>query len=130
MKQLVRYAVVGIASNLAGYLVYLLVTWLGVGPKVTMTCLYGLGATVSFIGNRRWTFDHRGNLAAGAVRFAIAHLLGYLLNLSLLVVFVDHLGFPHQLVQAIAIFVVAGFLFVLFRWFVFPPARETPAAAP
>jgi len=128
VKQLVRYAVVGIASNLAGYLVYLFITWLGVGPKTAMTCLYLLGATVSFVGNRQWTFGHRGSIAAGALRFAFAHLLGYLLNLTLLVVFVDRLGFPHQLVQGIAIFVVAGFLFVLFRWFVFPAAATRAEA--
>jgi putative flippase GtrA len=130
VKQLVRYAVVGIASNVAGYLAYLLITWLGVGPKLAMSCLYVLGATVSFIGNRRWTFSHEGSISASAVRFAIAHALGYLLNLSILLVFVDHLGFPHQLVQAVAIVVVALFLFVLFRLFVFPATGRHAGAAP
>lgn len=124
MKRLVRYAVVGIATNLAGYAVYLLVTWAGVEPKIAMTCLYAVGAAVSFVGNRNWTFGHRGSITAGAVRFAIAHLLGYLLNLSLLVIFVDRLGLPHQLVQGVAILVVALFLFVLFRAFVFPAGRR------
>jgi putative flippase GtrA len=124
LKQLVRYAVVGIATNLAGYAVYLLVTWAGVEPKLAMSCLYAIGATVSFLGNRTWTFGHRGNVAGAAARFAIAHLLGYLLNLALLVVFVDRLGFPHQLVQAVAVVVVALFLFVLFRVFVFPGGRQ------
>ena len=126
MKQLVRYAVVGIATNLAGYAVYLLVTWAGVEPKLAMTCLYAVGATVSFLGNRSWTFGHRGNIAAGAARFAVAHLMGYLLNLTLLVVFADRLGFPHQVVQAVAVVVVALFLFVTFRLFVFPAARRAP----
>ena len=40
LAQLTRYALVGIVSNLAGYLVYLLVTYLGVTPKITMTLLY------------------------------------------------------------------------------------------
>jgi len=130
VKQLVRYAVVGIASNVSGYLAYLLITWLGVGPKLAMTCLYALGATVSFIGNRRWTFSHTGSISRSAVRFAIAHALGYLLNLSILLIFVDHFGFPHQLVQAVAIVVVALFLFVLFRAFVFPGERAPAAEAP
>jgi putative flippase GtrA len=124
VKQLVRYAVVGLASNVSGYLAYLLITWLGVGPKLAMTCLYLLGATVSFVGNRRWTFSHEGSIGASAARFAIAHALGYLLNLSILLAFVDHLGFPHQAVQAVAIVVVALFLFVLFRLFVFPAQRR------
>ena len=120
MRQLVRYAAVGLASNLAGYLVYLMVTWSGVAPKLAMTALYFLGATLSYLGNRRWTFAHQGNASASVARFAIAHLLGYLLNLGILIVFVDRLGYPHQWVQGTAIFVVAFFLFVLFRFFVFP----------
>jgi putative flippase GtrA len=56
----------------------------------------------------------------------IVHLMGYFLNLLMLVFFVDWLGFAHQFVQAAAIVVVAVFLFVLFRVFVFatPPAKE------
>ena len=126
MKQLLRYAVVGIASNVAGYLAYLAVTAIGIGPKSAMTGLYALGALVSFLGNRRWTFAHRGSVSGSALRFAVAHVLGYLLNLAILVVFVDHLGFAHQAVQAVAIVVVALFLFTLFRTFVFPRASAAP----
>ena len=130
MKQLARYAVVGIATNATGYLAYLLITWLGVGPKVTMTCLYLVAATASFLGNRRWTFSHRGHIGRNAIRFAVAHLLGYLLNLAILLVFVDHLGLAHQLVQVAAMFVVALFLFALFRLFVFPAGRVDARATP
>jgi hypothetical protein len=45
MARLIRYGLVGAASNLAGYLVYLAVTSLGTPPKVTMTLLYGVGAS-------------------------------------------------------------------------------------
>ena len=124
-----RYAVVGASSNLAGYLIYLAITWLGVEPKAAMTALYLVGATVSFAGNRYWTFSHKGNAAASLVRFGIAHVLGYLLNLTLLVIFVDRLGYPHQWVQAVAIFVVAFFLFVAFRLFVFPSVAKAPGGA-
>jgi len=129
VKQLARYVVVGIATNIAGYLVYLLVTWLGIGPKIAMTCLYAAGATVSFVGNRRWTFSHHGSIGRNAMRFALAHALGYLLNLGMLLVFVDHLGLPHQLVQGVAICVVALLLFVLFRAFVFPAQRADVGAS-
>jgi putative flippase GtrA len=129
MIQPLRYAVVGVLSNLSGYLVYLTITWQGVEPKTAMTGLYIVGAMVSFMGNRRWTFSHEGNAAASLVRFGIAHVLGYLLNLTLLVIFVDRLGYPHQWVQAAAIFIVAFFLFVAFRLFVFPPPVKVPGGA-
>lgn len=119
LKQLTRYAFVGILSNLTGYLVYLLVTYLGASPKITMTLLYGVGAAIGYIGNRNFTFVHKGSLLGSGARYFIAHFLGYFINLVILIIFVDKLGYAHQWVQAVAIFVVAGFLFIAFKFFVF-----------
>ena len=120
--QLVRYGLVGITTNSLGYLVYLLITYYGVEPKVFITFSYPIGATIGFFGNRQWAFAHKGSLLGSGARYVIAHFFGYLINLILLVIFVDKLGYPHQWVQASAIFVVAGFLFVVFKFFVFPNA--------
>lgn len=120
VRQFLRYAIIGMLSNISGYLIYLLATYMGATPKLTMTALYVVGAVVGFFGNRKFTFGYGGRVLAAGVRFIFAHSLGYLLNLSMLLIFVDHLGGAHQLVQALAIFVVAIFLFVMFRFFVFP----------
>jgi putative flippase GtrA len=53
-------------------------------------------------------------------RYVTAYALGYLLNLAALFVLVDRLNFPHQIVQGVMILVVACFLFVLQRQWVFP----------
>lgn len=119
VKPILRYAVVGVACNAVGYLAYLTLTWLGLPFKLAMSFLYVLGICVSFLGNRYWAFEHRGNLVGTALRFGLAHAAGYLLNLALLTLFVDKLGYPHQWVQAVAIFMVGGFLFVVFKLFVF-----------
>ena len=84
-----------------------------------MTLVYIIGASIGFVGNRQWTFSHRGNATRAAVRYVAAHLLGYMLNFVILLVFVDRLGYAHQWVQAAAIVVVAGFLFVSFKYYVF-----------
>lgn len=70
-----RYALVGLLINVGGYLFYLLITWLGAGPKITLHYLHFL--LISYINS-------------------------------------------HQLVQAVAILVVAVCLFVMFRFYVFP----------
>jgi putative flippase GtrA len=114
-----KFALVGVISNLTGYLLYLLGTFLGAAPKLAMTVLYIVGATASFFANRKWTFSHRGPISSAMMRYAVSHLLGYLLNLSILIVFVDRVGLPHQLVQAVAIVIVAVFLFFLMNRFVF-----------
>lgn len=125
--QLFRYAFVGVMSNAAGYLVYLLFTYLGATPKLTMSLLYGVGATLGFFGNRRLTFSYKGALLGSGIRYLIAHAFGYLLNLAILIVFVDSFGFAHQMVQAVAILVVAAFLFTTFKFFVFRSENAEPA---
>ncbi|UZE19666.1 GtrA family protein [Pseudomonas sp. B21-054] len=120
-RQLFRYALIGVLTNLCGYTIYLLLTHLWGAPKLTMTLLYSAGALIGFIANRRFTFRHDGHIGIAGIRYLFVQLAGYLLNLFLLTLFVDWLNFSHQLVQAVAIIVVAIFLFVLSRVFVFAP---------
>lgn len=122
-RQLLRYVLVGLATNCSGYALYLLLTYMGTTPKLTMSALYATAALLGFFANRTFTFRHDGHIGGAGVRFLLAHILGYVLNLALLLVFVDHLGFAHELVQGCAIVVVAAFLFVSFRLFVFPGKR-------
>ena len=84
-----------------------------------MSVLYGVGAASGYIGNRNFTFEHQGTLLGLGVRYLLAHFFGYFMNLALLFIFVDQFMYPHQLVQAVATFVVAGFLFIAFKFFVF-----------
>ena len=119
-RELGRYAFIGIVSNLVGYLVYFLVTYIGISPKIAMTTLYVAGATIGYIGNRKFTFTHDSSFMGSSFRYLIAHFFGYLINLFILIVFVDYLMYTHQWVQAAAIFIVAGFLFITYKFFVFP----------
>ena len=119
ISQLIRYGLVGVLSNAAIYFIYLLITYLGVEPKTAMTLVYIIGASIGFIGNRKWTFAHHGDFSSAALRYVPAHLFGYLLNFLILFTFVDRLGYAHQWVQAVAIIIVAGFLFIIFKYFVF-----------
>ena len=117
--QLLRYAVVGATTNGLGLVAYWIITYFGASPIETMTALYAVGATIGFFGNRSWVFSHRGAVHLSAFRYCLAHLAGYLINWFLLFVFAVVFGYPHQFVQACAVFVVAGFLFLTFRYFVF-----------
>ena len=118
-RQLLRYALVGLGSNVILYLAYLLLTGFGLGYKTAMTLLYGVGVLQTFLFNRRWTFGHQGHIHSAFVRYIIVYFLGYLVNFSALYIFVDVLGFFHQLVQGIMIILVAMLLFVLQRFWVF-----------
>ncbi|MDD2882880.1 MAG: GtrA family protein [Rhodoferax sp.] len=125
LTQVARYGVVGVLNNLLGYLIYLLVTWLWLDPKVAVTLLYPVGALTAYFGHAKYSFSYSGSTPHGVLRYVIAHLIGYSVNVLMLYVLSDRLLFPHQIIQALAIVVVAGVLFLLFRYFVFP--NHSPA---
>ena len=124
LQQLLKYVIIGVASNSAGYAVYLILTQLNVSPKYAMSVVYIAGAIIGFFGNRQWTFGHKAKVVTTILKYGITHIIGYLLNFMILLSFVDGFGYPHELVQGIAIFVVAGFLFVCFKLFVFTDAQN------
>lgn len=120
--QFLRYATVGLASNLLLYLAYLGITATGLGHKTAMTLLYVSGVLITFVANRSWSFAHRGLAQAAFIRYVIAYILGYLLNFALLWFAVDRLHLPHQGVQAVAVVLVAISLFLMHKYWVFAPA--------
>ena len=117
--QVVRFALVGVTSNVLLYLFYLLLTSAGLGYKVSMTLLYFLGVLQTFFANRAWTFRHISNMKKSLFRYFSSYAIGYLINFGFLYVFVDRFGLPHQWVQAGAIIGIALLLFLLQKYWVF-----------
>lgn len=119
LNQIIRYAFVGLISNSTIFCLYLTITYNNVDPKIAMTLVYSIGTIIGFFGNRKLTFSHDGNVVYSALRYLLVHLLGYFLNFFILFAFVDHLGYPHQWIQAISVIIVATFLFIVYKNFVF-----------
>ena len=94
-----------------------------------MTLLYMTAATIGYIGNRTWAFQYQGRIWPSLVRYGAAHAVGYITNFTLLYVFADRLGYPHQAVQAVAILIVALLLFVILNVFVFRAATPKGSGA-
>lgn len=118
--QFIRYGLVGLISNAALYAGYLALSAAGVEPKLAMTLLYGVGVLQTFVFNKRWTFGHDGRHGTVFIRYCMAYGLGYVINLLVLMILVDHLGYPHQIVQGIMILALAVMLFLLQKFWVFP----------
>jgi putative flippase GtrA len=118
--QMVRYAVVGVATNLLLYGCFLLLL-LGAGLPyaVAMTVSYAVGIALAFAAQRRWTFAHRGARGKSALRFLACYGLGYLLNLAGLRLLVDSGLLGPAPAQAVMIVIVAACLFVLQKAWVF-----------
>lgn len=123
-RQLVRFAAVGIVSNGALFLLYLVLTSAGLSPALSMSLSYVVGVVQTFALNRSWTFAHCGDCAASLARYAATYGVGYVVNLCLLRLFVDELKLPHQWVQGAAILFVAALVFALQKHWVFRSAPQ------
>jgi len=111
-KQFIRYVVVGLASNAVIYLIYILLTRLGMGPKLAMSLLYGVGLLQTFVLNRRWSFQFEGAATPALVRYALLYSAGYVIQLFALMLLVDQVGLPHQWVMGGLVLIMAVFLFI------------------
>lgn len=121
--QLVRYGIVGLGTNALGYVLYLGLTALGMGPKLAMSLLYMVGVLQTFVFNKAWTFRYVGQGRAAFWRHVILYAAGYGLNFVLLTMLVDTLHWPHQWVMAGLVVLMAVFFFVGQKFWVF---RQSP----
>ena len=114
-----RFAVVGVVSNAALFLLYLLITQIGVGHKLAASLVYAIGVVQTFVFNRSWSFRDRGASAPALGRYIVVYGAGYVLNMIVLAVLVDRAGYPHQWVQGMMILALAVLLFAAQKLWVF-----------
>ena len=124
LQQLIRYGVVGILNNLLGYVLYLLLTFYGLAPKIAITILYPIGMTITYFSHSTFSFSYQGRKLGSVLRYALTYFIAYGMNFMMLLILSDKLMFPHQAVQASAIFVVSGIVFLMLKYFVFLPSPE------
>ena len=128
ITQLRRYAVTGVVSNIVLYGLYLALTGIGAWPKAAMSILYILGVLQTFVVNRAWSFRHVGSAPTALFRYVATYATGYLVNLAILALFADLLGWDHRYVQASAILLVAALLFFMQRYWVFESTEAAGAS--
>ena len=125
LLQFTRYSFVGLATNLVLYLLYLLLTGLGMGYKTAMSLLYVSGVFTTYIFNRNWSFRDDGGISITLFRYLTAYLSGYVINFLVLFWLVDIRGLPHQWVQGVMIFSLAIYLFLLQKFWVFRESKTS-----
>jgi len=120
-----KFAVVGLASNGVLYVVYLLLTWVGIGPKTAMTLLFSIGTLQTFLFNKNWSFAYRKRDPGSFFRYVVVYFSAYCINLIALLVLVDHLGLRHEVVQAVTVLLLAAYLFGMQKFWVFRLSDQT-----
>lgn len=114
-----KFAIVGVANNIVGYLIFVILSLSGTSAIPAMVVSYCTGMIISFFGNRSFTFGHQGRNGEAILRFIVANAAGLALNTGILWFFVDKIGFPQIPVQLFAIGCVAVLTFTLMRAWVF-----------
>ena len=117
--QVLRFGIVGLVSNGILFVAYLALTEFGVGSNTAMTALYATGVLQGFIFNKKWTFSHDSQTLKTFTAYVFLYAIGYLINLVILFLLVEKLGFRHQWVQGGAILLLAGFFFLAQNFFIF-----------
>jgi putative flippase GtrA len=122
--QVVRYIVVGVVVNSAGYIFYLASTGLlRLEPLIAITIIYSSASIANYFGNKTWTFGDRNPLTKTAPKYLAAQVVGYFTNIGIIQVFHGSLGMPHAYVQLFAVFFVAVEIFLLSKCLVFRAAK-------
>ena len=110
-----RYLVVGLLATGAHWaLMALLVEGAAVPAWLASGAGAVLGAQVAFIGNRRYTFAHRGAWRPAWLRFMLTAGLGAIVGMAVVAAGVA-LGLHYLAAQALATGVVTGLSFLINR---------------
>lgn len=122
--RIVRFGIAGLGNTLTGLLViFACKSVLDFGDVAANVVGYGSGILLGFLLNRRWTFQHSGQLGPTFVRYLMLLVVAYLVNLTVVIYFIDVLNLNSYLAQAAGIppYAVAGYLGS--RYFVFTTAK-------
>lgn len=117
--QLFRFALVGVAVNALLYVIYLGLTYFGMGHKTAATVVYIIGLCISFVAHKKITFINASSARRQWLPFIALSILVYGVNIGGLYLLVDRMGFPHQAIQAFMIVLCAAISFVLQKTIIF-----------
>lgn len=117
--QLIKFSLIGVVTNLTGYLIYIGITGMGLHPILAMTVLYAIGTYLSFRLNHRLTFRNHPLERLVIWKYFGSYAAGYLVNFLILKISVDTFKIRHEISQAVAIMIIAIMLFALLKFWVF-----------
>ena len=126
-SQKVRFLLVGVANTVFGYLLFAgLLLVVGEDSYVlTGVISHLLSTTLSFGLNRTYVFESGGRILLQYLKFQVTYTLILALNLALLIAFVEFLGWPVLVAQAVCLFFVAVSSFLGHKYFSFRPTAGT-----
>ncbi|MEM9435909.1 MAG: GtrA family protein [Pseudomonadota bacterium] len=117
--QLWRYGVTGLSNTALGYgLIMVSVYALGASILIANCIGYGAGWCLSYMLNRRWTFQHSGAIGRSAVLFLILVACAFAANLAM-TIGLTSAGLAYPIAQIIGTATYSVAVFAGMKWMVF-----------
>ncbi|WP_294955249.1 GtrA family protein [Sulfurovum sp.] len=117
LKQFVTYNLVGIVNTLFGFSIIFVLMFAGVGATSSNAVGYALGALLSYILNKKYTFGGVKHSTLLAVKFFSVLFIAYLLNLFTLQWLLGMMNPYLAQIGAGAVYTLSSFLLAKFMVF-------------
>jgi putative flippase GtrA len=120
MKQLIKFLVVGALNTLLGYaVIFACMYLLGLSALLSNVIGYAFGLVLSYVLNRKVTFQSTSKSKAEVFRFLLVFLIAYFANFFVLLMLINVWKFHEGGSQLVAGVVYVLFSFVLNKYYVF-----------
>lgn len=123
LAEAIRFGLVGIKNNVVYYLLFVVVSLAGAGPKLAVTIIYIFGIIYTFWFNKGFVFRDLHPSGSQFARYIFVYFVGWALNLVLLDITIAQAGVNRYLAQALLIFPLAGLTFLALKLYVFRAQR-------
>jgi putative flippase GtrA len=123
LRALIRYAVVGLSSNLLLFLFMLFLMSLGFAAWQATLVVYPSGVAMSYILNRFWSFNKRPQRSGQVLGYIFVYVLAYPIAMGTASL-VEYLSGSGPLAALTSIGVSAVFIFTGLSYWVFRKNRE------
>lgn len=122
-RELLRFALVGIAAVALAYVIYRGLLLLGVSVNMANGIAYVVGTMLSFVANKTWTFLNDASISHSIGKFVVLHvgslLANILVNATALSLLINKLySVELAFLSGIAVSTVVNFIGM--KFFVFP----------
>lgn len=127
LRRVVKYCIVGASNTLIDFAVYVALVTIGVWYPLAKVAAFAVAIANGYTFNRTWTFRAGGHRKVMLAKYAVVQTSCLLLNLGLLVMFVEVAGLHEVVAQAIALPFIALVGFLAQRLWTFRSAEPLPA---
>jgi putative flippase GtrA len=122
-RRFIYYCLVGLATNVIGYIVFYIGVRQQIGTNVSIALSYTLTCVIGMFMNSKITFRGQGEMLRGYVKYLIQYVVLYFVNILLTKLFVGIFAVNVYVSQVICIGIIAVVGYVSSALLVFKPKQ-------